>query len=171
LTGVSERLIYFPIIPELETNIDCAPGITHLFLGFDLKNKKATLFNGGTQRINTTTLEHVGQTVVSVLSSPDSTKNKHVRVHDFNVSQKEILAILEEETSSKYTVEDVAVDTLAQEAAAKLKAGEVTEANIYAIVKSTIFGSASSAAWGEEDDSQALGLPKKDLREEIKKLL
>jgi hypothetical protein len=52
-----------------------------------------------------------------------------------------------------------------------LARGEINEYNIYSMVKAHIWGKESSARWGEEDDSVAVGLPKKDLREEIKKVL
>ena len=68
-------------------------------------------------------------------------------------------------------MEDLDIDALAKEATAKLQAGEVNNYNIYTIAKAAAFGSSSSIAWGVEDDSRALGLRKKDLREEIKKVL
>lgn len=63
------------------------------------------------------------------------------------------------------------LDELARDATTKLQAGEVNELTIPTIVKSVIFGSNSAATWDVNDDSGALGLQKKDLREEIKKVL
>jgi len=146
-------------------------GLTNYFGGFDIPNKKVSLFNGGTLKWNGTTVASIGDAVVGVLSSPETTKNKYLRVHDFHVSQLDILSILEEETNTKWAVEDLDIDALAEEATAKLFAGEVNDYTVYTIVKAVAFGKSSASAWDPEDDSRAVGLQKKDLREEIKKVL
>lgn len=142
-----------------------------MFLGFDIPNKKATIYSGGNARINTTTLGTIGASLVALLSNPAPYKNKFVRISDFHVSQNEILAILEAETGSKFAIEEVDINKLKEDSGRGLAAGEWTEANIYGVVKGSIFGTGSSANWGHDDDTESLGLPKKDLRTEIKKIL
>jgi hypothetical protein len=163
-------------------------GLAHQFLGLgmlvlkclddtetnnplDLKNKKATLFDGGINLFHTTTLASVGESVVGVLSHSSATENKPVRVHDFFVTQKDILAILEAELGP-FTVQDVVVPQLIEQCNAGLARGEFTEANIYGLIQAAAFGAeGSSARWPEDDDSVLLGLPKRDLKEVIKKVL
>jgi hypothetical protein len=121
--------------------------------------------------MNTTTLDTIAQTVVRVLSNLDAYKNQSVRVHDFFVSQSEILAILEQETGEKFTIENADIGELLKKCGEGLAKGEYTFENIFGVVKGNVWGEESSARWGEEDDTVAVGVPKKDLREEIKKVL
>jgi hypothetical protein len=118
-----------------------------------------------------TLLDSIAQAVVSIISDPITFKNRPLRIHDFFVSQNEILSILEEETGTKFEVEEVDLDGLVKKAAERLAQGEVTEENIYTVIKGHVLGESSSAQWGEDDDSVLAGLTKKDLRTEIKKLL
>ena len=137
----------------------------------DLKNKKATFFDGGANLFHTTTLASVGQSVVGVLSHASATENKALRVHDFFATQQEILAILEAELGT-FTIQDVVVPQLIEQCNAGLARGEVTSANIYGLVQAAVFGAeGSSARWPEDDDSVLLGLPKRDINEEVKKVL
>ncbi|CCA77138.1 hypothetical protein PIIN_11121, partial [Serendipita indica DSM 11827] len=121
--------------------------------------------------INTTTLDSIAQSVVGVLSNPAPFKNKYVRVHDFYVSQNEIKAALESVTGSPFEVETVDVDALEENTSAGLARGEYTHENIYGLITAYIFGKTSSASWGEEDESGAVGLTKKDLQTEIRKVV
>jgi hypothetical protein len=105
------------------------------------------------------------------LSHASATENKPVRVHDFFVTQRDILAILEAELGP-FTVQDVAVPQLIEQCNAGLARGEFTNANIYGLVQATVFGTeGSSARWPEDDDSVFLGLPKRDIKGEVKKVL
>jgi hypothetical protein len=144
---------------------------TPSFLGFDIPNKKVSLFNGGTCKWNGTTLKSVGDAVVGILSSPSTTENKYLRIHDFHVNQLELLSIFEEETKTKWQVEDLDIEELAKDATTRLQGGEVNDYTVYTILKSITFGKNSAAAWDVNDDSATLGLQKKDLREELKKAL
>jgi len=146
-------------------------GLTVGFLGFDLKGKKATIYNGGTRPIDVTTLSSIGASVVGVLSNPEAFKNADVRVHDFYVSQQQILATAEKITGEKWGVENADAAELERTTSAGLARGEFTVENIYGLIKAYIFGDNSSASWGEDDDSVKVGLVKKNLEEEIRKVL
>jgi hypothetical protein len=149
-------------------NVECDIDLTTLV---DLKNKKATLFDGGVNPFHTTTLASVGQSVVGVLSHPSATENKPVRIHDFFITQQEILAILEAELG-QFTIQNVVVPQLIEQCNAGLARGEFTNANIYGLVQAAAFGAEdSSSRWPEDDDSVLLGLPKRDIKEEVKKVL
>ena len=71
--------------------------------GFDLKNRKVVLFDDGTQRINTSTLEQCGRTMASLLSLPEDSNaessdhpaldrwaNKIVYCSSFTISQMDM---------------------------------------------------------------------------------
>jgi hypothetical protein len=106
-----------------------------------------------------------------VFSNPSATKNRLVRVHDFYTSQNEILAGLEEVTGKKYEIERADSAKLEETSLAGLQRGEWTEPNIYGLVTAYIFGKNSSSSWGDSDDSELLGLQKKDLKEEIQRVI
>lgn len=109
--------------------------------------------------------------MVGVLSHPTETENKHLRVHDFFITQKDILAILEAELGP-FTVQDVVVPQLMEQCTAGFARGEFNEANIIGLLQANIFGAeGSSCRWPKDDDSSLLGLPKRDIEEEVKKIL
>jgi len=145
--------------------------VPHHLLGFDIPNKKATLYNGGTLRWNTSNVETIGASVVSVFSTPEKFKNKNLLISDFYISQKEILAILEEETGSKFEITETDADKMEEDAEAGLRRGEWNFPNILGAVLGSMFSSKGACGWGENDDSASLGLEKKDLRTEIKKAI
>ncbi|KAL6715008.1 hypothetical protein ACLMJK_007269 [Lecanora helva] len=64
------------------------------FYGFDLQNKRATLYDRGLARFDTTTLSTVGAAVVSVLSTPEKYANEYVFINSLTTSQAEMLAAL-----------------------------------------------------------------------------
>jgi hypothetical protein len=64
------------------------------------------------------------------------------------------------------------VPQLVEQCNAGLARGEFTEANIYGLVQAAVFGAETARArWPEDDDSVLLGLPKRDIKVEIKKVL
>jgi len=150
------------------TNIATGPffdwGIQVGFAGFDVKEKKVTFIDDGQRKFNGTTIGSIGDAVVGVLSNPAATENKYLRVHDFFVTQREINDILGWEV-----VGNIDGDVLEADSLAGLAKGDYSLANIYGAIKAFVWGKNSNARWGEEDDSQALGLKKKDLREEVLK--
>jgi len=146
-------------------------GLVHGILGFDLKSKKVTLFDGGNHLFHTTTIDSITQSVIGVLSHPAATENKPVRVHDFFVAQRDVLAILEAELGP-FTIQDIAIPQLLEQSNASVARGEFTQATMYGLLQSNIFGAeGSSCRWPEDDDSAFLGLPKRDIKEEVKKVL
>lgn len=64
------------------------------FYGFDLTNKKATLYDQGQSSFDTTTLSTVGTAVANLLSHPEKYVNEYVYISSFTTSQAEMLAAL-----------------------------------------------------------------------------
>ena len=150
---------------------DAAAGlVSYGFLGFDIPNKKATIYNGGTSPFNATTLEGVGATVVAVLSTPEKFKNKNIRVHDFFVSQNDILAALEAETGSKFEITEVDADKLKNGSESGLRSGDWGQQNIFGSIVGSVFATDGASKWGTSDDSASVGLSEKDLKTVVKKV-
>src|SRR4051794_13634063 len=77
------------------------------FFGFDLASKTATLIDGGTSVFTTTTLSTIGKALVAILEHRGETKNQYIFVSSFNVSQKDILDVVEKVDGQKWTVKHV----------------------------------------------------------------
>jgi hypothetical protein len=137
----------------------------------DVPNKMATIYSGGNAKTNLTTQDSVVHAILYILSNLTEFKNQDLRIHDFFVTQNEILAVLEEETGSKFAIKDVDVEALLKECQEALAKGDYSMSNVCALLKAYSWGKESSTRWGEDDDSVAVKLPKKDMREVIRSIL
>jgi len=138
----------------------------------DYAAKKATLFDDGNQKFHTTTYGSIANAIVGVLRAPAQYANKTVYIHDFYTTQRELLSIVESEVNkdgSKFETTSIDTEELGKNSVEALKRGERNMQNIFGAIRSAVWGKEASADWDENDDSQALGLEKKDLRAEIKK--
>ena len=109
---------------------------------------------------------------MGVLRSPAQYANKTIYIHDFYTSQQEILSIIESEVSkdgSKFETTSVDMEELGKKSVEALQRGDVNIQNLLDAIKSSVWGKEGAADWDENDDSQALGLEKKDLRAEVKR--
>ena len=140
--------------------------------GVDYEAKKATLFNDGTQKFNLTTLLTIASAIVGVLRSPAQYANKEVYIHDWHTTQLEILSIVEAELGAPLERTRLDLATVGEQNLAGLRRGERTLQNIYGALRYAVWGEEGAADWDETaDSSAALGLPRKDLKAEIKKKL
>ncbi|KAM0795926.1 hypothetical protein BDR22DRAFT_893766 [Usnea florida] len=62
------------------------------FMGFDVKNEKASLFNGGRDTWSTVTLSTNGLAVTNALLLPNETANRYLYIESLTVSQSEVVA-------------------------------------------------------------------------------
>ncbi|KAK3389214.1 hypothetical protein B0H63DRAFT_463185 [Podospora didyma] len=94
--------------------------------GIDVLAKKATLYNGGRTKFNTTTFPRVGRSLAAVLALPDAElarrgyKNNVVYFSSFLVNQRDLLeSVLKAtgESESEWTIEDVGAEETVNEAA------------------------------------------------------
>ncbi|KAJ7586387.1 hypothetical protein C8J56DRAFT_1051761 [Mycena floridula] len=132
------------------------------FLGIDLTNKRAVLIDGGRVKINHTLVPTVAKAVVAILTKPDVAVNRSALIHDFFVSQRDIVEVAEKELGTKFEIIEVDSDELSRTSWEKLAAGDGLAAA----------GKPSSAAWNsEDDDTKVLGLMQKDLTAEIIKVI
>ena len=82
-------------------------GLQHGSTGFHIKERKATLNDGGTHMATGCTLAFVAACVVKAITLRDEVKNKRVRIAEVRYSGLEILHLLEKATSAAFEVEDV----------------------------------------------------------------
>lgn len=72
----------------------------------------------------TTTIGLVAKAVASVLKHPKETANKYLLIASFQPTLNQVLQIVEEETSSKWTVEHVSTQDLQKAGEVKLSKGD-----------------------------------------------
>lgn len=136
-------------------------GLDHSFL-LNWKQGKPEIYDGGNQLFSATTLQSVGQAVVGVLTHPEETKNRQVKVQDVQVSQNKLLSIAKK-VDPKRTWEPVAVDIKEVEAsvAQSLSKGDYSMGVMFDQIRLSIFGGNSYGQPFENDDNELLGVSKK----------
>lgn len=140
-------------------------------LGFDLASKTATIYNGGITKFHTTTLSSIVSTILRVVTEPAPFANKTLHVHDFFVSQQEILSVVEKVVGGSLSIVERNAEEEGGKALAALQRGEFTGENILMVIRGGVLGKVSSAGWDENDDSKELGLGNKSLEAEIRRLV
>ena len=133
----------------------------------DLEKKRAGLFDSGDQKIALTTLGSVADCVVGILKNPEATKNKSLRIHDFFMSNKDVLKTVEGLIGTTFETYSISTDDMIVKAKSMPPTDEAV--GIHALAIS--FGKARAVEWDLNDDSELVGLKKKDLKEETEKAL
>ncbi|PKX97949.1 uncharacterized protein P174DRAFT_426301 [Aspergillus novofumigatus IBT 16806] len=136
-------------------------------LGFDLASKTVTFIDGGTSVVTTTTLSTVGKALVAMLEHPDETKNTYVFVSSFNISQRDILEVVEMVDGQKWTIKHITPEEVIASGKRKLAAGDF--AGIMDLVRGGACGKqglGDSRPYGLWNNQ--LGLPKEDIEKAIR---
>jgi hypothetical protein len=69
-----------------------------------MERRHATIVDHGTSRWSATTRSTTGHAVKNAILSPERTSNKYLFIESFNVSQRDILASLQDVTGAKWDV-------------------------------------------------------------------
>ncbi|KAH6847551.1 hypothetical protein B0I37DRAFT_431172 [Chaetomium sp. MPI-CAGE-AT-0009] len=100
-------------------------GLEHSGLGtVNIKDKTATVIDSGDEKWYASTLAQIGRVVAGILKHPDETANKYIATASFNLSQNELIALVEELTGSKLPVTKIKSADLQQTGETKLAAGD-----------------------------------------------
>ncbi|RHZ46911.1 aromatic alcohol reductase [Aspergillus thermomutatus] len=113
-------------------------GMENGFLEFDIANRTATIWDGGNTSFTLTNEKQLGEAVVSVLQHPQETSNKYLYIASVETTQNSILAALEENTRTKWTVNATTTEEQVGEGVRKLDAGDFSGA--FTLVRATSFG-------------------------------
>ncbi|KAI0206159.1 NAD(P)-binding protein [Astrocystis sublimbata] len=70
-------------------------------MGFNISERRATIYDAGTESFTGTTLEGIGQSVVGVLTHLFETANRFVKVRSIKTSQNELLAAFQRAAAAK----------------------------------------------------------------------
>jgi ABC-type transport system involved in cytochrome bd biosynthesis fused ATPase/permease subunit len=148
-------------------------GLRNGFLGFDVANRAATIWDGGDKSFTLTNEKQLAQAVASVLQHPRETANQYIYVASVETTQKEILAALEEVTAAKWTVTDTTTDAEVSEAVKKLSAGDFSGA--VALVRATSFGNTpglrANYVKDEKLANDSLGLKLGSVKDTVKRVV
>ncbi|KAK5996947.1 hypothetical protein PT974_02295 [Cladobotryum mycophilum] len=167
--GISWTTVYTGIFLDwLGQALELGQGI----IGFDLDNFKATRFDSGEERSDSTNIATVAKAVVAILQNADLTHNQQVYVHSHRLTQNQVIAAIERIAGKKLNISEASSLELAEQGRAEMARGELRSgslnlvtAAIYAPWGFADFGG-RSVAWNE-----ALGLPEEDLDATIERVL
>jgi hypothetical protein len=70
----------------------------------NLDSKTASVVDSGNERFYASTLAQVGRAVVHILQHPAETANRYLAIASFNLSQNELIKVVEELTGQEYPV-------------------------------------------------------------------
>lgn len=96
-------------------------------VGLDVRARTGTLFDSGDQRFTATTVGRVGEAAAAVLLHPDETRNRHVHVASFLLTQNLVLAALERVSEAKFAVEKMSVAELFADGEKRLAEGNLRD--------------------------------------------
>ncbi|OAG42678.1 hypothetical protein AYO21_02961 [Fonsecaea monophora] len=74
------------------------------FGGWNVPDRKVTIYDGGEIPYEATTLDQVGRGVTAILKHPDITKNNYVYINSFTITQNQLLEIFEKITGDQFAV-------------------------------------------------------------------
>jgi nucleoside-diphosphate-sugar epimerase len=142
-------------------------------LGYDIKAKTATIWDGGNTVFTLTNADQLGRSVVATLERPAETVNKNLYVASVETSQKEILEALEEATVSKWTVNNTSTDQQVSQAMELLGKGDFSGA--FTLVRATSFANTpdlrANYVKDEKLSNDLLGLKLESVRETVARVV
>ncbi|KAK4237524.1 hypothetical protein C8A03DRAFT_44611 [Achaetomium macrosporum] len=136
----------------------------------NLNDKTATIIDSGNEKFQASNLAHVGKAVAGILKHPDETANKYLATASFNLSQNELIALVETLTGSKLPVTRVKSADLQKAGEEKLAAGDPRAFVDFLRVHNSADG-AGNALTEEESANKLIGLPYEDLRASVESWL
>ncbi|KAH7053452.1 isoflavone reductase [Macrophomina phaseolina] len=140
------------------------------FLGFDFASKAATLVDGGTAVFTGTTLPTVANAVIAALRNAEETKNQYVFISSFNISQKDILQVIEKVDNRKWTIKHVASEEVIANGMRMLEEGNPVGVTYLvrggALGKQALGDLRPHGLWNDQ-----LGLPEENIEQVVRELL
>lgn len=134
-------------------------------LGFDVKNRKANIYNNGTAKFDTTKITTVAKAVVNILSKPNEYQNERVFIAGMTVNQQDILAAMKKATGDeKWEVNEKSAKEHREMGFGKVSKGdwsgviEIIEASLFEEGQGQLFSTVrkvSNKELGVDDDLDA----------------
>ncbi|KAJ6013132.1 hypothetical protein N7522_003487 [Penicillium canescens] len=136
----------------------------------NLRKKTAVLHDGGERLYTTTTLAGVGKAVVGILSHPEETKNRVVRVGEAVTTIKELLALSQDIVGGEeWTITKPDTAKEAEKALVKIKQGVFSHETILPFIYRAIWGKENGGHF-TTTDNELLGIKELD-KEGLQKVI
>ena len=132
-------------------------GLSTGFLGFDIKNKKATLYDDGVHPFTFSTLPTIAKAIANILAHPSATTNKVIRIGDATVTQRQLLKQIEKH-QGHYEIKQVKTDELYKTSKESLGKGDYSWPVLGGLMAATNFSKPSAAHFPKLDNA-LVGLP------------
>ena len=145
-------------------------GFDNGFLGFDINNRTAVIYDQGKHLTSGATLPTIGKAVAAIIRNPQSTLNKRVYVADAVFTQQQALALFEKYTNTKWSVKNVSSADTRKEAEENFAKGNIPQAFVGYIL-SYLYGGSSRNNVEGKTINQAVGVPAVSLDQIIKEVV
>ncbi|KAK3313149.1 hypothetical protein B0H66DRAFT_584878 [Apodospora peruviana] len=136
--------------------------------GINLKDKTATVIDSGNEKWQASQRSHIGKAVAAILHHPEETANKYLGTASFNLSQNELIDLVEELTGVKLTVTHASSADVQKAGEEKLAQGDFRAFLDFLRAHNHADGAGNALTGGA---NELIGLPYEDLREVVKGLL
>jgi len=142
-------------------------GFDNGFLGFDISNHSAILYDEGKYLCSGTTLPSIGKAVVAVIHHPELTLNKRIYIADTTFTQQEALALFEKYSGTKWTVKHISTEDSYKQGAEYYAKGDLSK-GIPAYIMSAIYSDGGASNFQNKTSNKALGLETVSLEQAVK---
>lgn len=141
------------------------------YIGIDVQNQQATLYNDGIVPFSTTTLSTTGLAVKNALLIPEQTANKYLYINSFTVSQAQLLSAFEKATGKKWEVKYADVEEDKKEGLEKIAKGDLSGAAHLIRYINLNDGYGGNYMQYKEGANELLSLPKESLDEVVARIV
>jgi nucleoside-diphosphate-sugar epimerase len=133
------------------------------FGGLNIPARSAVIYDGGDVPYEVTSLDQTGRAVSASLLQPEATRNQHVYVNSFTITQNQLIQALEKATGDKFTLSHDSVSNLRAAGFKQLESGDAM--GMLALVASAFYGNFGTANYSKTKGlwNDKLGLPKEGL--------
>ena len=132
-------------------------GLQHKFIA-DVSGP-TTIYNGGDLPFSTTTLASVGDGVVGVLSHPDETANRSVRIHNAAITQNQLMALARRAAPNKtFEIVNTTLDEVTAAADARLAKGLFDMQTFMPYLMRAVFDAQYGGNFTGKTDNELLGV-------------
>lgn len=141
------------------------------YMGFDLKQQKAVMYDDGETKWSTTTLARIGLAVKNAMLISEQTANKYLFIDSFTVSQKEVLAAFEKASGKQWEVSHADLENDKKDGMEKMTKGDMSgAANLIRYINLTP-GHGGNYMEYEEGANKLLSLPKETLDQVVSRFV
>lgn len=139
--------------------------MTSGLMGFDIKDRKASIVGHGNDTWSSTMRETIGLAVKNAMMVPEKTANRYMYIDSFTVSQNQVLASFEKVTGEKWAVTHVDAEELKKDGVEKMGKGDFSGAMSLLKYISCVDGHGANYMNYADGADELLELPKQNLDE------